>query len=143
MAQKALPNCALPMTPPLVVPAMEIHLLNYRAGSSLSRRLALNKLQACMMVLEDFQIMYTVASIYRGIFAQAIHHVCPEEDQTTSTSICNSATAVNTSQNDATLLSACYCPRDLETDISHAVDALLDDSAISSFWDGLGHFQMG
>ncbi|KAL4754157.1 hypothetical protein BDW72DRAFT_148268 [Aspergillus terricola var. indicus] len=78
MAQEGLLEYALPMTPPLLIPAMQMHLLNCRSGTSLSRRLRLNKLNACMMVMEEFQQVYTVASIYRGIFAKAIQLICPE-----------------------------------------------------------------
>ncbi|KAL4979726.1 fungal-specific transcription factor domain-containing protein [Aspergillus desertorum] len=78
MAQEGLLEYALPMTPPLLIPAMQMHLLNCRSGTSLSRRLRLNKLNACMMVLEALQQVYTVASIYRGIFARAIQLICPE-----------------------------------------------------------------
>lgn len=58
--------------PPLLIPAMQMHLLNCNSANPLSRRLRLNKLNICMMVMEEFQKVYTVASIYRGIFAKAI-----------------------------------------------------------------------
>ncbi|KAL4984345.1 fungal-specific transcription factor domain-containing protein [Aspergillus falconensis] len=78
LAQEGLLEYALPMTPPLLIPAMQMHLLSCRSGTPLSRRLRLNKLNACMMVMEALQQVYTVASIYRGIFAKAIQLICPE-----------------------------------------------------------------
>ncbi|PYH99433.1 hypothetical protein BO71DRAFT_314053, partial [Aspergillus ellipticus CBS 707.79] len=80
LAQENLLEYALPMTPPLLISAMQMHLLNCRSGSPLSRRLRLNKLNVCMMIMEDVQKVYTVASIYRGIFAKAIQQICPEGD---------------------------------------------------------------
>ncbi|OJJ84168.1 Zn(II)2Cys6 transcription factor [Aspergillus glaucus CBS 516.65] len=79
LAQENLLEFALPMTPPLLIPAMQMHLLNCNSANSLSRRLRLNKLNICMMVMEEFQKVYTVASIYRGIFAKAIQQFYPRD----------------------------------------------------------------
>lgn len=56
---------------------MQMHLHQCRLGDSLSRRIRLNKLEMCMLVLEAFQKTYTVASIYRAIFTKAIQQIFP------------------------------------------------------------------
>lgn len=56
---------------------MQAHLLRCKFGDSLSKRIGLNKLEMLMLVLEEFQKTYTVASIYRGIFTKAIQQIVP------------------------------------------------------------------
>ncbi|KAL3476574.1 fungal-specific transcription factor domain-containing protein [Aspergillus californicus] len=63
---------------PLLIPAMQTNLLNCKSGDSISKRLRLNKLTMCMLVMEELQKTYTVASIYCWIFAKAIHQLFPE-----------------------------------------------------------------
>ncbi|KAL4774361.1 fungal-specific transcription factor domain-containing protein [Aspergillus nidulans var. acristatus] len=161
MAQEGLLEYALPMTPPLLIPAMQMHLLNCRSGTSLSRRLRLNKLNACMMVLEEFQQVYTVASIYRGIFAKAIQLICPEGAGTGG----NENTAVTGSSSvplrmgisASTSASIPVPPESAELDHQHVgtaatvgpepgqgatltdmVDALLDETLPFNFWETWG-----
>lgn len=62
---------------------MQMHLLRCKNAGPLPRRLRLNKLHTCMIVLGELQRTYTVASIYRAIFAKAIHQIFP--NFTTST----------------------------------------------------------
>ncbi|KID81463.1 Transcription factor, fungi [Metarhizium guizhouense ARSEF 977] len=66
-----------PMTPPLLIPAMQMHLLDCKSPGSLPRRLGLKKLEACLLVLEGLQKTYAGASIHRGIFLKAIQHMFP------------------------------------------------------------------
>lgn len=61
--------------PPLLVPAMQTHLLQCKFGDSLAKRIRLNKLEVCMLVMEELQKTYTVASVYRGIFTKAIQQI--------------------------------------------------------------------
>ncbi|EED13377.1 C6 transcription factor, putative [Talaromyces stipitatus ATCC 10500] len=88
IAQDGLLEFAGPMTPPLLVPAMQMHLLRCKNAGPLPRRLRLNKLYTCMIVLGELQRTYTVASIYRAIFAKAIHQIFP--NFTTSTLLARS-----------------------------------------------------
>lgn len=62
-----------------MVPAMQVYLLNCKFGDALSRRLGLNMLNMCMMVLEELQKTYTVASVCRGIFGKAIQQLFPDD----------------------------------------------------------------
>ncbi|KNG81942.1 C6 transcription factor [Aspergillus nomiae NRRL 13137] len=66
-----------PMTPALLVPVMQTHLLNCKYGNPLSRRFSFNKLDMCMGVLEELQKTYTVASLFRGIFTKALQQIFP------------------------------------------------------------------
>lgn len=56
---------------------MQTHLLQCKSGEALSKRIRLNKLEMCMLVMEELQKTYTVASLYRGIFVKAIEQIFP------------------------------------------------------------------
>ncbi|KAL4801632.1 hypothetical protein BDV18DRAFT_164690 [Aspergillus unguis] len=128
---------------------MQMHLLNCRSGNPLSRRLRLNKLNACMMVMEEFQKVYTVASIYRGIFAMAIQQICPEAvGEITGASTApapgpapDSGTAVPPPDQDqpggVTTRHPVFNTVDLDpsVDMTSMVDALLDESSTLNFWE--------
>ncbi|RAH70049.1 Zn(II)2Cys6 transcription factor [Aspergillus aculeatinus CBS 121060] len=144
LAQESLLEYALPMTPPLLIPAMQMHLLNCRTGNSLSRRLRLNKLNVCMMVMEEFQKVYTVASIYRGIFAKAIQQVCPDRlDEQPDTSVSISAAAPLSAQSDDVTNATAAGNPGLGTDMDNMVDALLDESSALNFWETWGQLWVG
>ncbi|PWY88639.1 hypothetical protein BO94DRAFT_515460 [Aspergillus sclerotioniger CBS 115572] len=140
LAEENLLEYALPMTPPLLIPAMQMHLLNCRSGSPLARRLRLSKLNVCMMVMEEFQKVYTVASIYRVIFAKGIQQICPEEAAETinaAVSVAVPATAP------APALSNLVAPPishelELGAEMDGMVDALLDGSTALNFWETWG-----
>ncbi|KAJ5241152.1 C6 transcription factor [Penicillium citrinum] len=77
LVQDNLLGFAGPMTPPLLVPAMQVHLFHCKVGDSLSKRVRLNKLEMCMLVMEELQKTYTVASIYRAVFTKALQLIFP------------------------------------------------------------------
>ncbi|KAL7785170.1 fungal-specific transcription factor domain-containing protein [Trichoderma ceciliae] len=79
LAQGNFFSFAGPMTPTLLVPPMQVYLLNCKFGDALSRRLGLNMLNMCMMILEELQKTYSVASVCRGIFGKAIQQLFPDE----------------------------------------------------------------
>ncbi|PTB39150.1 uncharacterized protein TrAFT101_008058 [Trichoderma asperellum] len=79
LAQGNYFSYAGPMTPTLLVPAMQVYLLNCKFGDALSRRLGLNMLNMCMMILEELQKTYSVASVCRGIFGKAIQQLFPDD----------------------------------------------------------------
>jgi hypothetical protein len=58
---------------------MQVYLLNCKFGDALSRRLGLNMLNMCMMILEELQKTYSVASVCRGIFGKAIQQLFPDD----------------------------------------------------------------
>ncbi|KAB8271122.1 fungal-specific transcription factor domain-containing protein [Aspergillus minisclerotigenes] len=77
LARENLLEYVGPMTPALLVPVMQTHLLNCKYANPLSRRFSFNKLDMCMGVLEELQKTYTVASLFRGIFIKALQQIFP------------------------------------------------------------------
>ncbi|KAJ5630005.1 hypothetical protein N7528_003662 [Penicillium herquei] len=75
LARDGLLEFAGPMTPSLIIPAMQTHLLFYKTADPLSKSLRLHRLEMCMLVLETLQKTYIVAAVYRGIFLKAIQHI--------------------------------------------------------------------
>ncbi|KAI0513087.1 fungal-specific transcription factor domain-containing protein [Xylaria bambusicola] len=61
-----------PMTVPLLVPAMNSHLLESKSSDPLIRQSSLNKLDLFMIVLRKIQDVYSSATFIRGLFLQAI-----------------------------------------------------------------------
>lgn len=57
---------------------MQTHLLQCKSGDPLTKRIKLNRLEVCMLVMEELQKTYTVASLYRGIFTRAIQQIFPD-----------------------------------------------------------------
>lgn len=64
-------------SPPLLVPAMHVHLLNCKSENRLTRRLALNKLEMCMTIMREMQKTHTSASIFCGVFGEAVRQLSP------------------------------------------------------------------
>lgn len=56
---------------------MQTHMHCYKSADSLTKRLTLHKLEMCMLIMEELQKIYTVASLYRGIFLKALQQICP------------------------------------------------------------------
>ncbi|KAJ6008619.1 hypothetical protein N7522_003635 [Penicillium canescens] len=124
-----------PMTPPLLVPAMHVHLLNCKSPGPLSRRLGLNKLELCMMVLEQMQHTHPSSSLFRGIFLAAIHHIFPSYvAQSTIPELASSESSPpqDISVND---------PMAGITIGEDAIDALMDEVSIFNFWESLNSMQ--
>jgi hypothetical protein len=70
---------------------MQTHLLQCKFGDPLAKRIRLNKLEVCMLVMEELQKTYTVASVYRGIFTKAIQQIFPDYPDSTMHSRCSPA----------------------------------------------------
>ncbi|GLA31105.1 hypothetical protein AnigIFM63326_009545 [Aspergillus niger] len=145
MAQDGLLEFSGPMTPPLLVPAMQTNLLNCKIGNSLSKRLRFNKLSMCMMVMEELQKTYTVASIYRAIFAKAIQLLFPENTETTLPGYPDAGADHNltdTSRLEETgdvmgtaEIGAINAPGYNDISADAFVDLLMDEASIFNFWD--------
>ncbi|CAK96727.1 C6 transcription factor [Aspergillus niger] len=145
MAQDGLLEFSGPMTPPLLVPAMQTNLLNCKIGNSLSKRLRFNKLSMCMMVMEELQKTYTVASIYRAIFARAIQLLFPENTETTLPGYPDAGADHNltdTSRLEETgdvmgtaEIGAINAPGYNDISADAFVDLLMDEASIFNFWD--------
>ncbi|KAL7912429.1 fungal-specific transcription factor domain-containing protein [Trichoderma velutinum] len=77
LAEDGLLLFAGPMTPKLLAAAMQTHMQLYKSADPLTKRIRLHKLEMCMLIMEELQKIYTVASIYRGIFLKALQQICP------------------------------------------------------------------
>ena len=64
-------------SPPLLVPAMHVHLLGCKSDDRLTRRLAFNKLEMCMTIMRELQKTHTSASIFCGVFGEAVRQLMP------------------------------------------------------------------
>ncbi|CAG8222678.1 unnamed protein product [Penicillium salamii] len=124
-----------PMTPPLLVPAMHVHLLNCKSPDPLSRRLGLNKLELCMMVLEQLQHTHPSSSLFRGIFLEAIHHIFPSYvAQSTIPELATSEDSLQPNVMTDGLMAGFNIGED-------AIDALMDEVSIFNFWESLNNMQ--
>ncbi|KAJ5127375.1 fungal-specific transcription factor domain-containing protein [Penicillium atrosanguineum] len=146
LVQEGLLYFAGPMTPPLLVPAMQTHLLQCKTGDALSKRIRLNKLEMCMLVMEEFQKTYTVASLYRGIFVKAIEQIFPGYSAPTTypKAITDSAVASDTGIRQENFHMA---PENSDqvaqfddtqfgnVDGNNLMSALMDEASIFSFWE--------
>ncbi|KAJ8129427.1 hypothetical protein O1611_g4205 [Lasiodiplodia mahajangana] len=64
-----------PMTVPVLVPAMNSHLLESKSPDPLIRQSSLNKLDLFMIVLRKIQNVYPSATFVHGLFSQAIERL--------------------------------------------------------------------
>ncbi|KAJ5871102.1 uncharacterized protein N7529_003455 [Penicillium soppii] len=153
LAEDNLLEYAGPMTPSLLVPAMQTHLLFYRSADSLTKRLRLHKLEMCMLIMEELQKVYTVASIYRGIFRKAMEQICPFYQATTAISDqgMSSARTTNTSGRDSIVNAAAahqlpeavfdnnYLPANSSEQrnelLGDFMDSLMDETSVFNFWE--------
>ncbi|EHK21555.1 uncharacterized protein TRIVIDRAFT_192042 [Trichoderma virens Gv29-8] len=122
-----------PMTPSLLVPAMQTHLLFYKSPDSLTKRLRLHKLEMCMLIMEELQKIYNVASIYRGIFFKAMQQICPSY-RTGMSSSDQAIISVPTKLLGS--VSAFANITEQETDsLGEFMGSLLDETSIFKFWE--------
>ena len=56
---------------------MHVHLLGCKSDDRLTRRLAFNKLEMCMTIMRELQKTHTSASIFCGVFGEAVRQLVP------------------------------------------------------------------
>ncbi|KAK4082753.1 transcriptional regulator family: Fungal Specific TF [Trichoderma aggressivum f. europaeum] len=133
---------ACPMTfcigcsPSLLVSAMHVHLLNCKSTDALSRRLSLNKLELCMMVMEDLEETYTSASVYRGVFLEAIRQLYPNYSGSPAGA---ASTAGGASLSRATPTDDSAALPNINDDI---LTTLLDEASCFNFWESFSDIQL-
>lgn len=114
---------------------MHVHLLNCKSPDPLSRRLGLNKLELCMMVLEQLQHTHPSSSLFRGIFLEAIHHIFPSYvAQSTIPELATSEDSLQPNVMTDGLMAGFNIGED-------AIDALMDEVSIFNFWESLNNMQ--
>lgn len=125
---------------------MQTHLLHCKSGDPLSKRIRLNKLEMCLLVMEEFQKTYTVASIYRGIFRKAIQQIFPGYSTPVPpfSSPVNAATVPDTENHVEFPLEGAANLRDNGqfndalfgvADEGDMMNALMDESSLFSLWE--------
>ncbi|KAJ5458277.1 hypothetical protein N7475_009665 [Penicillium sp. IBT 31633x] len=115
-----------PMTPPLLVPAMHVHLLNCKNSDPLSRRLGLNKIELTPT---------PSSSVFRGIFLEAIRYIFPNyvaQSNLPELAISDSPSMQEVSTGD---------PLAGFTIGEDAIDALMDEVSIVNFWESFNNIQ--
>lgn len=134
---------------------MQTHLLFYKSANSIAKRLRLHKLEMCMLIMEELGKTYTIASIYRGIFLKAMHHICYPHQTGATASTQATGSVLTRHPNDSncpvneaatgdfvteTLQSNDLFINSSEQDpriVGGFVDSLMDDSSIFNFWETL------
>jgi hypothetical protein len=118
---------------------MQTHLVDCKSVDPLSRRLGLNKLDVCMLVMEEFQKTYTVASIYRGIFVKAIQQLFPDYAPSAGTSNHATDTSADPITTDSTTGNTSVLNEPvIDSAIADSlVDALMDEDSIFNLWESL------
>jgi hypothetical protein len=116
--------------PPLLVPAMHVHLLNSKSADPLSRQISLNKLDFCMLLLGELQAAYDSAGVFRGVFLEAIRRGAPASAARSMGS--NSMPPMTSDAVPADFTPSCLTFED------GFFDELVGEGSISSFWDWVG-----
>ncbi|KAF1812114.1 hypothetical protein P152DRAFT_466895 [Eremomyces bilateralis CBS 781.70] len=124
-----------PMTPPLLVPVMHVHLLNCKSPDPLSRRLGLNKIELCMMALEQMQHTHPSSSVFRGIFLEAIRHNFPS--YVTQSTIPELAMSESSPLQDV----SADDPMAGITIGKDTIESLMDEVSIFNIWESLNSMQ--
>ncbi|KAJ6139441.1 hypothetical protein N7471_005927 [Penicillium samsonianum] len=134
LANEKLLTLSAPMTPPLLVPAMHVHLLNCKSPDPVSRRLGLNKIEVCMIVLEQMQSTHPCSSVFRGIFLEAIRYIFPNyAGQTILPKLASESSPPQEVPAEDPMAGI--------TIGEDAIDALMDEVSIFNFWESLNNMQ--
>jgi hypothetical protein len=124
---------------------MQTHLLQCKFGDSLAKRIRLNKLEVCMLVMEELQKTYTVASVYRGIFTKAIQQIFPDYPGHVMHTSC-SPTSITIPRNEGPTRNSLNNPESLNAgdqlgdsefgDLGgdDLMAALMDNASVFDFW---------
>ncbi|KAL4790307.1 cytochrome P450 [Aspergillus venezuelensis] len=130
LAREQLLHLAGPMTPPLLVPAMHIHLMNCKSSNPLTQQLSRNKLEFCLLILKVMRDVHSSASYYRALFSEAVRHVFPESTSGPSPSL--------PERSDAGVSSTAPGAPAIDTFLSgNFFDDLMDEASFFNFWDSL------
>jgi hypothetical protein len=108
---------------------MHIHLLGCKSNDPLTRRVNFNKLELCMMVMEELQDTYAAAALYRGVFLVAVNKLRPHllvDSTLRNPDVCYPSTS-RVEPPEASAI--------LPTISEDALSALLDDTSFLDIWD--------
>ncbi|KAH6625113.1 fungal-specific transcription factor domain-containing protein [Boeremia exigua] len=139
IAREGLVGFATPMTPPLLVPGMHVHLLGCKSDNRLTRRLAFNKLEMCMTIMRELQKTHTSASLFCGIFGEAIRQLMPgplDETIWGVPQVRRPSTSGTTAPEDAPTINIneLGAPTLVTDDL---LESLLNESSVYNFWESM------
>jgi hypothetical protein len=118
---------------------MHVHLLNCKSTHHLIRRLGFNKLELCMTVMRELQKVHTSASIFCGIFREAVRQLSPGH---LDESIWGASERNHTTMTEATTNNALGFLNNPDEMLHPFVNdnmlaSLLDESSIQTFWESM------
>ncbi|KAJ5538479.1 fungal-specific transcription factor domain-containing protein [Penicillium frequentans] len=137
LVQERLLQFAGAMTASLLIPAMQTHLQQCKFGNDLSKRVGLNKLEVCMLVMEELQEVYAVASMYRRLFTKAIDQIFPgylaptTKPNTADINIVQEDVVRKQGSNDGVLFSDAEA---LDSDSGNLINPLMEEVLFRGFW---------
>ncbi|EFY89034.1 hypothetical protein MAC_04965 [Metarhizium acridum CQMa 102] len=99
--------------------------------------MTLNKLELCMMVMEELEETYASASIYRGVFLEVIRQLYP--NYSTNTLACEP----NMRDPFFSRANAADESTPMPTANDDVLDAFLDEASAMNFWGSFGDIQLG
>ena len=121
---------------------MQMHLLLCRSADLLSRNLRLHNIEMLMLIMEELQKTYTVASIYRGIFVKAIQQLFPTYRPCTSPSAQAVGPIQENATNPSTSLNAGPITGDSFEDSQYGMGAVFNDGLVDALMDHASLFNI-
>lgn len=118
---------------------MHVHLLGCKSDNRLTRRLAFNKLEMCMTVMRELQKTHTSASIFCGVFGEAIRQIVPGPLDETIWGVArtrrpSTARSVAFEDNQAVNF---VDPAAQPTSIDDLLESLLNEAPRYNFWESM------
>lgn len=116
---------------------MQTYLQQCKFGDDLSKRMGLNKLEVSMLVMEELQEVYAVASMYRRLFTKAIDQIFPGylaptmKLNTADITIVQKDVVQKQGSNDGVLFSDGEA---LESDSGNLLNPLMEEVLFRGFW---------
>lgn len=118
---------------------MHVHLLGCKSEDHLTRRLAFNKLEMCMTVMRELQKTHTSASIFCGVFGEAIRQLLPgpfDESIWGVAQAMRPSTAGNTIPDSAETIDT-FDSTLQPTVTDDVLESLLNETSTYNFWESL------
>lgn len=118
---------------------MHVHLLGCKSEDHLTRRLAFNKLEMCMTVMRELQKTHTSASIFCGVFGEAMRQLLPGPFDESIWGVAQTrrpSTAGTTAQDSAQTIDL-FGPVLQPVVTDDVLESLLNETSTYNFWESL------
>lgn len=118
---------------------MHVHLLGCKSENRLTRRLAFNKLEMCMTVMRELQKTHTSASIFCGVFGEAIRQLLPGpfDESIWGVAQTRRTSAAGTAAPDSTEMVDFLGPALQPVVTEDILESLLNETSSYNFWESL------